>query len=171
MLSHGFCLRRGGFLTKSAVCGRADVLHLVMLGEVETSFSSRARWTRHAVSLRWVLNQTPSAALVPLPKEGQFFLSAVCGRAAPAPTVVDLGVIKLSLFGKRDEQQRCGGSSRLLRQYIFLSAVTGRADVLHLVMLSEVETSFSSRARWTRHAVSLRWVLNQTPSASLVPLH
>ena len=64
MLSHGFCLRRGGFLTKSAVCGRADVLHLVMVSEVETSFSSRARWTRHAVSLRWVLNRTPSATLL-----------------------------------------------------------------------------------------------------------
>ena len=30
-------------------------------------------------------------------------------------------------FAKRDEQQRCGGSSRLPRQYIFLSAVCGRA--------------------------------------------
>ena len=56
----------------SRLQGGHSVLHLVMLSEVETSFSSRARRTRHAVSLRWVLVRTPSAALVPLPKAGQF---------------------------------------------------------------------------------------------------
>ena len=68
----------------SAVVGRAPVLHLVMLSEVETSFSSRARRTQHAVSLRWRgLTRTPSATalLVPLCERGTVFLRAVFGRA------------------------------------------------------------------------------------------
>ena len=53
-------------------------------------------------------------------------------------------------------------------RYVFSS---GRANpALHLVMLSEVETSFSSRARRTRRAVSLRCFLELPPQLRCSPL-
>ena len=73
----------------------------------------------------------------------------VLGEHIGSRSLLELPPLRSSLFTKRDS----------ISCPRFVSGQT----VLHLVMLSEVETSFSSRAKRTRHAVSLRWY-NSTQS-------